>query len=287
MIPTLNVAALGLRVPLSDAIGLAKVHGFGAVDFSIDEVAVLADARGEAFVRGLFDRAAIIPASWGVGPGWRRSQSEYDEMKNHLPRLASLAQVIGAKRFVAAVFPASDERAYDENFQWHVERLRPIAEILLDHGHRLGIEYLGPKTLRDGLRHPFIRNLAGTRDLIAAIGTGNVGVLLDAWHWHTAHETLADLSGLSNDEVVAVHVNDAPAGIPTDEQIDTTRCLPGETGVIDLAGFLLTLQGASYDGPVVVEPFRKDLADLSPSEAVRRTRESLAKAVALVDLVLS
>jgi len=40
--------------------------------------------------------------------------------------------------------------------------------------------------------------------------------------------------GVLADPKVVVHVNDAPAGIARDEQIDTVRTLPMETGVIDL-----------------------------------------------------
>ena len=64
-----------------------------------------------------------------------------------------------------------------------------------------------------------------------------------------------------------VHVNDAPAGVPVEEQLDNVRALPGETGVIDIAGFLQSLQAIGYDGPVVPEPFKKELADLPSDDA--------------------
>ena len=63
------------------------------------------------------------------------------------------------------------------------------------------------------------------------------------------------LKALTPAQVVYVHVNDAPAGVPIDEQMDGVRALPGETGVIDIAGFLKALQGIGYDGPVTPEPF--------------------------------
>ena len=119
-----------------------------------------------------------------------------------------------------------------------------------------GIEYIGPKTFRAAFRHEFIYTLDGVMELIAAIGTGNVGVMLDSWHLYTSGGLLSDLQRLTNDQdVVVVHVNDAPAGIPWDEQIDTVRDLPMETGVIDLVGFMRALQKMGYDGPVMPEPF--------------------------------
>jgi sugar phosphate isomerase/epimerase len=115
-------------------------------------------------------------------------------------------------------------------------------------------------------------------ELVAAIGTGNVGVLLDSWHLYTSEGTPSDLKRLTNHDVVVVHVNDAPAGISLDEQIDTVRTLPMETGVIDLAGFMQALREMEYDGPVMPEPFSQrinDLAATDPEAAVREAARSM------------
>jgi sugar phosphate isomerase/epimerase len=168
----------------------------------------------------------------------------------------------------------SDQRSFQENFDWHVTRLRPIAEVLRDEGCRFGIEFLGPKTYRAAFRHEFIHTLDGVMELIAAIGTGNVGVLLDSWHLYTSGGSLADLQDLTNQGVVVVHVNDAPAGIARDEQIDTVRTLPMETGVIDLVGFMRAVQEMGYDGPVMPEPFSQRINDLAATDPLAAAREA-------------
>src|SRR5690606_15698309 len=113
----------------------------------------------------------------------------------------------------------------------------------------------------------------------ADLGTGNVGVLLDAWHLYTSHGTIDDLDTITARDVIAVHVNHAPAGIPIDEQQDLSRTLPLETGVIDLVGFMGKLQKMGYDGPVMPEPFSKridDIAATDPLAAARETARSMA-----------
>ena len=70
------------------------------------------------------------------------------------------------------------------------------------------------------------------------------------------------------EQIIHVHINDAPPGIPIDEQQDLVRELPGETGIIDIKGFLGLLRRIGYDGPVTVEPFKRELQDL-PSDASR------------------
>jgi sugar phosphate isomerase/epimerase len=83
---------------------------------------------------------------------------------------------------------------------------------------------------------------------------------------------------------VHVHVNDAPAGIPVDEQLDNRRAMPGETGVIDIAAFLGSLAKIGYAGPVMAEPFSQAVRELPAEKAVRVTSESLDRIFAAAGL---
>ena len=121
-------------------------------------------------------------------------------------------------------------------------------------------------------------------ELGAEVGP-NVGLLLDCWHWYTSGGTLDELGRLEPERVVYVHVNDAPTGIPVDEQVDNVRALPGETGVIPIAPFLGALREIGYDGPVVPEPFKRELADLpSDEERLKAAGASMQQIFALVGL---
>jgi threonine dehydrogenase-like Zn-dependent dehydrogenase len=168
----------------------------------------------------------------------------------------------------------SDDLPWKENFRFHARRLEPVARILGEHGCRLGLEFLGPKTLREGHRYSFIHTMEQMLDLCDAVGP-NCGLLLDAWHWYTSLGTVEELLNLDNQQVVYVHINDAPAGIPMEQHLDNNRRLPGETGVIDLAGFLGALRHIGYDGPVVPEPFVPALKELAPAEAAARVGKAL------------
>ena len=171
-----------------------------------------------------------------------------------LPELAKVASALGVGRTATWIMPTSDELTYQENFAFHVERLRPAAAVLADEGVRLGLEYVAPKTLWSSKQYEFVHTMAQMEELCQAVGE-NVGFLLDSWHWYTAHETAEDVRRLRPEQVVDVHVNDAPAGVEIDDQLDNVRDLPGATGVIDIATFLSALQHIGYDGPVMVEPF--------------------------------
>ncbi|MGB7156828.1 MAG: TIM barrel protein [Tepidisphaeraceae bacterium] len=107
------------------------------------------------------------------------------------------------------------------------------------------------------------------------MGHPAIGVMLDCFHWHCAGETPDDVRGLSDKQVVGVHVNDAIAGRSTDEQMAMERELPRASGEIDLRAFLQALQLIEYDGPVTAEPMSRALEALPRDAAIAATRGSM------------
>lgn len=124
--------------------------------------------------------------------------------------------------------------------------------------------------------------MAEMRELIAEIDRENVGLVLDSWHWYTAGETVDDVRRLTNRDVVACDLNDAPRSVPVDQQRDGVRELPCATGVIDVRGFLAALAEIGYDGPVRAEPFNATLRTLPAEEAVAATAKAMKTAFALL-----
>jgi sugar phosphate isomerase/epimerase len=266
MIKTLSAGAIGVKITsLEDGIQKSKQFGFDGYEFDIKAVAQsVADSGAEA-TKELFSRSEIVPAVFGLPVEWRKSDSVWYEGLEELPKLARAAEAIGCTRTATWVMPCSDERQFDENYAFHVARFGPMAKILGDHGISLGLEFIGPKTLRDTQKFPFVYKMQDMLALGELIGP-NVGLLLDAYHWHTSHGAVSDIQALKAEQVVYVHLNDALPGVAIDELVDGTRCLPGETGVIDLAGFMTALHEIGYEGPVAVEPFKKSLNDLASDE---------------------
>ena len=272
MYRSLGPGAIGVQVSsLADGLDLAARHGFAGYHFGIGEVA----AMGASAALELAESKEVKLSGWDFPLDFRGDQGVYDEGMAELPALAKAAAAVGVLRTATWIMPASDERTYQENFAFHVERLKPAAAILAEHGIRFGLEYVGPKTLWDSKQYSFAHTMEQMGELCRAIGD-NMGFLLDSWHWYTSHETVADLRALSVNQVVDVHVNDAPAGVAIDEQVDNVRDLPGATGVIDIAVFLGALQEMGYDGPVMVEPFNQRVRDMEPEDAVAATGKALA-----------
>jgi len=277
MFKNLNLGAIGVKATLAESITYAQRYGFLGIDFSITEALTLSEAIGIDGVRALFEDVGVFPGSWGFPVNYRQDSVAWREGLMLLPRQAEFALELGCTRTSTWILPASDERSFYDNFEFHVSRLRPAAQILADYGCRFGLEFIGPKTLRTPRKYNFVHTMDGMLALCAAIGTGNVGLLLDIWHVYTAHSTLDDVRKLTRDDVVTVHINDAPPGLAIDDQIDTVRALPGETGVLDIQGFLEALRTLGYDGPVTAEPFSQRLRDLAPDAAIQATADALNK----------
>lgn len=275
MFKNLSTGAIGIRANMEEGLALAKNAGFEGLDLNIGEAHQLAEEHSVDYVKNLWQEAGMQMGGWGFGVNWRGSDADYYAGLAQLPARAELAAQLGCFRSTTVVGPASNDMTFKENWDFSVKRLRAVAEILNAHGHSIGLEFIGPATSRKSARHLFAYSMDAMLGLAAAIGTGNVGLLFDTWHWYTCRSTIDDVRKLAAADVVYVHINDAPAGIDPYEQIDNIRCLPAETGVIPLTELMQILSEIGYEGPVTPEPFSKKINEMEPLDAVKSTAESL------------
>ncbi len=270
----LSPGALGIDPGFETVVELAREFGFGAVEPDMRYLrtlseADLADAASRLKEQGLRWGSAGVPVDL---------TGDAAKFATQLAGLAAHAETLataGVDRAGTWIRPMSDSVTYRRMFARYVERVGLVDEILAAAGLRFGLEYVGPKTFWSTERYPFVHTLAELLELLAAVGSANAGIILDTYHWYTSGETADDLRRLSADQVVAVDLNDAPAGIERDQQQDLSRMLPGATGVIDLAGFVGALREIGYAGPIKVEPFNAELKALPVRDVVARTAESL------------
>ena len=271
MYPALQPDAVGIRATLREGLELAAEVGFEGLYVNMAEVAKI----GPSKVRALFEAKGLRTAGWGLPVDVRGDEARYEQDLKELPRLTDAARELGCLRTSTYIPSFSDDLPFSENFEQYRRRLRAVAHMLSERGIRLGLEFIGPKTKREGHRYEFIHTMDGMLELCDRIGTGNVGLLLDCWHWYTAGGTVDDLRRLEDANIVDVHVNDAPAGIPVDEQIDSVRCMPGETGVIDIGELLKALDEIGYTGPIMAEPFSEKVQNMTARLAAQATAEAM------------
>jgi sugar phosphate isomerase/epimerase len=268
----LSCGAIGVKAKPAEALDYAARHGFDAID---------ADAAAVEQLTAEQMKAKKI--AWGLAGlpvDFRRDDAKFREGMAVFPAYAGKLRAAGVERMTTWLSPASADLTYRENFKTHATRLREVAQVLHDHGLRFGMEYVGPKTSWSARRFPFIHTMRETRELIAEMNVPGVGLVLDSWHWYHARDTREEILALKNSDVVSVDLNDAPAGVPIDEQPDGKRELPAATGVIDVKTFLSALQEIGFDGPVRAEPFNEAVRKMAPEDAVAATAAALKKAFA-------
>ena len=270
MFRCLNPGNIGVRLDWRACLPLARKYDFEGIDLPIDPQVSAAEYTDALAAH------TLKPGGMGLPLDWRGDEAKFQASLAKLDAIAARASEVGVRRFYTWILSFSDTLSYRENMKFHAARLGPAARVLAAHGCTLGVEFLGPKTIRDGHKYSFIQNVQQGLDLAAAIGL-NAGLLLDAWHWFTAQATVEDILALEPEQVVYVHINDAPPGIPLSDRLDNHRAVPGETGVIDLGAFLGALRRIGYEGPVVPEPFVPELGQMAPEDAIKRVGAALKR----------
>jgi sugar phosphate isomerase/epimerase len=273
---SLNPGNIGVSATQTELLALAHQHGFTAITAIPHHLASFSDEEMTAFVGEMREKKI----SWGsanLPVDFRKDDYKFQQDLALLPKFAQAMDRAGAQRMNTWIMPTHPSLSYFPNFRKHAARLREVAVILEQYGIRLGLEYVGSKTLVTRSRYPFLRTLGETRELIGEIGQENVGFVLDSYHWYCAEDTAEDLLSLKNSDIIACDLNDARADLSRDEQIDGTRELPGATGVIDLKTFVSALVQIGYDGPVRAEPFNQVLRDMEDHAAIRATYDAMMK----------
>jgi sugar phosphate isomerase/epimerase len=273
----LSLGRLGFHASFPESLELATKHGFEGLDPDAGYLASLNDDALRRLLDDLQKRNLRFGAA-GLPVEFRKDVDTFNSDLKKLPATAAVLQRAGIWRVNTWIMPCSDELTYLQNFRQHAERLRLCAHVLADHGQKLGLEYVSPRTLWRSQKHPFIHTLSEMKELLAAIGTANLGIQLDSWHWFNAQETQQDILTLRGQDVITVDLNDAPTGLTLDLYRDNNRELPAATGVIPVKQFLDALLQIGYDGPIQAEPFNAALRAMPLDQACAAASTAMKKA---------
>jgi sugar phosphate isomerase/epimerase len=265
----LNKSTAGRGLEFPQFVAFAASVGFDGADLDI----AWAQTHGAPAAADVYASNRQVPGGWSPPVDWRGDAAKQSDGLAALQKAAAIAATLKADSCATWLMPSSP-LPFIENWNFHVARLQPVAQILADHGLRLGLEFVAPYHLRRKFPHEFIFTPGLMLELADAIGP-NVGLLVDVFHCHCAGTTWEHLATIPAARIVLVHINDAPA-TPVAMVEDGKRALPGD-GIIDLRGFVKAMDTAGYTGPASMEVFSEDLGKLPREEAGRRAGASLGK----------
>jgi sugar phosphate isomerase/epimerase len=262
----LNGVPIGGNLAWPEFARLASVTGFGGVDLMLGP----AMAAGVGQTHGLLAELHLRPSFASLPVEYRKDDAAFRLGLQKLEDAAPFCAAIGCPRLMTYI-GSSSETPKDELRRLYKARLSEIAGILARSHCRLGLEFLGPLHTRKQFPHEFIWKMDEMLEFAKECGS-NVGLTLDAWHWHHAGGTVGDILAAGKDRIVVVHFDDAP-DLPPDKIRDNQRLLPGE-GIIDLTGFLKALQKIGYEDSLSVEVFGRGLKEMPPAESAKLCLES-------------
>jgi sugar phosphate isomerase/epimerase len=289
--------AVARNVGWPEQARLAARVGYAGIDWAFGPARTAGVEATRALLAELKIRATIVnlPMQGALG-------GDEAAFTAQLPKLgedAAFSAAIGCRSFQLVLPATTGGPSKDERWKIVRDRLAAISGVLAKHDVRLGLEFLGPLVFRTraagGGRGrpggppadpnappppppappvPFVWTLTETVKLAAESGP-NVGVTLDAWHWHHSGGTVADILATPAPRIIHVHVSDARQMPPEDVQ-DNMRLLPGE-GIIDLMGFFKALRQVGYQGGVAPETIGPRIPDdMPPEESARLALEMTA-----------
>ncbi|MGB3464658.1 MAG: TIM barrel protein [Cyclobacteriaceae bacterium] len=279
---SLNPAAIGVSCNQNELLDYAIKYGFNAMVPIPSDLQTLGEMKALTLLEKM-QSANIRWDAFSLPVEFRKDDDTFRNGLKMLQNICPLLQRLGIKSCSTWIMPTHDSLTYRQNFDQHTNRLVAISRLLAPYEMQLGIEYVGPKTLRVLKKYPFISSLKEARELIAATRAENIGIQLDSFHWYCAGETKQDLLSLTPEEIITCDMNDAVKGRTADEQLDYERELPGKSGVINLKMFLSALQTIGYDGPVRAEPFNRQLNEKNDEEALSLTAKYMRQALKIMN----
>ena len=158
----LRCSSIGVRADQRTAVRLAHKYGFDSVSPDPTFLADLSDELRAHFLKEMKEKKIAWGAA-GLPVQFHRDEKTFADGIKRLPRLARGMQRAGVTRVGTWLSPSHAELTYVANFRQHARRIRTCAKILANHGLRLGLEYIGPKTLWASNRHSFIHTMAETK----------------------------------------------------------------------------------------------------------------------------
>lgn len=261
MFLSLNSVLISGRVPWPDFARLAAKVGFPGTDVDLSAAMKL----GVGATKDLLAELNLRPSCVNFPVEFRKDEDTFQAGMPKLREAAIFAAAIGCPRMMTYILSSSPVPK-EELRRTYKERFTEAARALWDANVRLGLEFLGPLHIRKQFPNEFIWRMPEMLDFCIECGP-NVGLTLDAWHWHHAGGTIENIIRAGRDRIVTVHFDDAP-NLPADQIRDNERLLPGE-GVINLTGFLQALQKIGYQDALSVEVFGRGLKNFPPEVAAK------------------
>jgi sugar phosphate isomerase/epimerase len=247
--------------PFADALAAAKRAGFDAVEIRrIDFTRAFAAGQTNAQVLDTVRGCGLPVSAIGVEYGWIFAQGdERARLFDVFRETCANAIALNCDLLMSALGPGAG--TIDDA----VRNLREAADIAGDYRLRLTLEYQ--------VGHPIVTTLDVLRDIIAAAGSVNAGLLLDTYHLQRCGRTGRGFEDVPAQELSYVQFSDVPDA-PLTTTPATDRLAPGR-GIIPWGDVLTLLAEKGYSGYLSYEAPNPVHWTRDPVEAAREGADAM------------
>lgn len=250
--PTLHGSQLrGSKMTLLEKIALAQAAGYPGIDFNLSD-ALKIDGGDPGVFNDILAKHGVAASSIGgvLGATLVASEEDWQAALPLVPERARQGVARGATRTGTVLWNRA-ELPKETLRPIVVRRLAEVDAALEGTGMRLGMEFLGVRTLHPERPYAFIHSMVEATELMDEAGVRNVGHTLDSYHWYAAGDTLDTIRQTPASRITLLHINDAK-DVTREALIDSDRLVPGE-GVIPLVDWLRAIDSTGFDGFVGME----------------------------------
>jgi sugar phosphate isomerase/epimerase len=195
----------------------------------------------------------------------RKDEAAFESTFPKLRKACRFAAQVGCRVALLGI-PPSSEQPRAAQCKIYRDRLKKCCAVLDEYSIRLALECITPLHMRRAHPYEFIWRNGEMLDFGLSVSP-NIGLLLDAWHWHHGGSDPEWIRCVPADRILDVHLSDSGSEAAEDIR-DFERLLPGD-GVIDFPLFLQLLEEKRYRGAITVEVFGGPLQELTPTDAAR------------------
>ena len=247
LIPCISQATT-MSTPFEADLPAFARAGFVAVELWLTKLETFLESRSIAEARAILDGEGLrAVAAAGQGGLMLGRDEERHVHRDHFRRRLDWLRALEVPTLIVAA-DAAPGAAIDD-YARAAAALAEVAEEAEGAGVRLAIEF------RKG--SGFCACLETASALVAEVGSADVGVCLDLFHYFTGPSKFDDFAGLPAEALAWVQVSDL-SGTPREVAGDADRIFPGE-GDFRLGPVLDHLATIGYDGYVSLEVLNPSL----------------------------
>jgi len=255
-----------MHADLETDVAAARAAGYDLIEIWAAKLRRYLDEHSVDDLKRMIGESGIEPYSINsIEHVTFRTPAEYALIKTECEELSAIAGAIGCPYVVVVPGKLPDGASEESIIEESVRVLNDLADISSVHGVSLAFEFLGQTDCS-------VQTLDLCARIVEACGRGEVGLVLDSFHFYAGNSTFEALNSLDPAKLFIFHINDAE-DLPRDQLTDAHRLFPGE-GILPLQELKRGFDQIGYDRMVSIEIFRPEYWRQDPFEVAARARES-------------